>query len=70
MQQSKMFMYDQEVLKTEHKQLTDRNTGPGQHTETFKTTEAILSTMILKLDQIQSLNDQAKKNEQFKEKLH
>ena len=36
----------------------------------FKTIETTINTMIVKLDQIQTLNDQAKKNDQFKEKLH
>jgi len=67
-QQSQMFKYDQEVLKTELKTYCEKNAkGPSSQ---FKQTEATLQSMIAKLDQIQNLNDQAKKNDSFKEKLH
>lgn len=64
-----MFKFDQEVLKTEHKLLVDKNLKTP-NSASFKTTESTLSSMIVKLDQIQNLNDQAKKNDVFKEKLH
>jgi hypothetical protein len=68
MQQSSMFMYDQSVLKSELKQLQDRNSN--SNSASFKSTEQTINSMILKLDQIQNLNNQAKKNDIFKEKLH
>ena len=50
MQQSQMFKFDQEVLKTELKSLCDKN--HKIQSGTFKTTETTLQAMILKLDQI------------------
>ncbi len=49
MQQSQMFMFDQSVLKHEHKQLIDKNQSIPQ-SALFKQTEQTLSTMIMKLD--------------------
>lgn len=61
MQQSQMFKFDQEVLKTELKSLCDKNLKI--QSGSFKTTETTLQAMITKLDQIQTLNDQSKKND-------
>lgn len=69
MQQSQMFMFDQQVLKHEHKVLVEKNTN-GVQSATYKQTEQTISNMIVKLDQIQTLNNQAKKNDIYKEKLH
>lgn len=69
MQQSQMFMFDQSVLKHELKQLVDKNSNANP-SATFKQTETTITTMIGKLDQIQTLNNQAKKNDIYKEKLH
>lgn len=46
-----MFKYDQEVLKTELKAYSDKN-SKGPQSSQFKTTESTLQSMIAKLDQI------------------
>ena len=56
MQQSQMFMFDQQVLKHEHKLLVEKNTN-GMQSATYKQTESTISNMIVKLDQIQTLNN-------------
>ena len=56
MQQSQMFMFDQSVLKHEHKLLVEKN-STGVPSATYKQTETTIQTMIGKLDQIQNLNN-------------
>ena len=71
MQQQQMFQYDQEVLKQELNNLIEKNKKGELKQETnFKQLDGQLTNMIAKLDQIQGLNNQAKKNDVFKEKLH
>ena len=64
MQQQQMFTYDQEVLISEQKTLIEKKNSANKNLETT------LGTMIQKLESIQYLNNQAKKNDIFKEKLH
>ena len=68
-----MFKYDQDVLRQENKTLSDKLTQGvigNDSKERFRLLASQMNTMIHKLDLILSLNDQAKKNDIFKEKLH
>ena len=72
MQQQEMFKYDSDVLKEEHKRLCEKNLMqiPVEQRDRFKALIPQLSTMIEKLETIVVLNEQAKQNDVFKEKLH
>ena len=65
-----MFAYDAEVLKQEYRLLQERQSYPGPQGSAnpgLKQLEPQLVNMIQKLENIQQLNDKAKRNEIYKE---
>ena len=68
-----MFKHDQEVLRSENKTLIDKlnaNQVQNDHRERLRQLAMSVDSMIGKLDLISQLNEQAKRNDVFKEQLH